>query len=115
MLTGTAKAIQKIFNLVSGTKLGRVVITKLEPGASIQSHRDHGKPVQYYQRFHLAIQNEPGSVFTCGTESFTPEQGQLFWFNNELEHSVQNNSAKARITLLLDIRTKMFETWRTTY
>lgn len=97
-----------IFDLmrrVEGEQLGRVLITRLSPGKSILPHKDEGAPAEYYERYHLILQNFPGSVFHCGGESVTMQSGDCWWFNNCEEHSVVNNSRDDRITMIMDIRT----------
>jgi hypothetical protein len=34
------------------------------------------------------------------------QTGQVWWFQNALEHEVINNSAEARLHLIIDIRTQ---------
>jgi hypothetical protein len=110
-----ANYIYTLLATVFGDQIGRCVITKMAPGTKITKHEDHGSPANYYQRFHIAIQQEPGAVFHCQDESYTPKQGDVFIFNNSLEHSVENNSTVDRITMIVDIRTPYFEHIKQTY
>jgi len=89
---------------VEGEQLGRVVITKLMPGKTIALHRDEGAPAEYYERYHVMLQNYPGSNFTCGDETVFMRSGDVWWFDNCKEHSVVNNGSDARITMIVDIR-----------
>ena len=100
---------------VRAEQLGRVIITKLPPGGKIASHEDKGPPAEFYQRFHLCLANEPGSVFRCGDEEFEPEPGTLYWINNAVEHSVENNSSADRLTMIVDVRTMFGEQVKPTY
>lgn len=96
-----------IFDLmrrVHGTRLGRVLITRLPPGKQIEPHEDGGAHAAYYRRYHVMLQNAPGSLFHCGDETVTMFPGEVWWFNNALTHSVVNNSADDRITMIVDIR-----------
>lgn len=100
-----ARAI--IFDLmrrVEGVRLGRVIITKTPPGKGIPPHEDTGSPAEYYERYHVMLQNGPGSIFKCGDETVTMMPGEVFWFDNSIVHSVVNNSADDRITLIIDVR-----------
>lgn len=101
--------INELFSQVMGDRIGRVIITSLPPGGEITSHSDYGAPVEYYQRFHITIQNASGSVFYCGDESITASAGDVFIFDNSKEHRVVNNSSVDRITMIVDIRTPRFE------
>lgn len=96
--------IHDLVRRVEGEQLGRVLITKLAPGKSITPHRDEGAPAEFYERYHVMLQNTPGSVFHCGGESVFMRSGDCWWFNNCKEHSVVNNGSDDRITLIVDIR-----------
>lgn len=97
-----------IFDLmraVEGERLGRVMITRLAPGKVITPHADQGAPADFYDRYHIILQNLPGSVFQCGEEKVTMRAGDCWWFDNTKIHSVTNNSADDRLTLICDIKT----------
>lgn len=90
---------------VEGERLGRCLITKLPPSGRIHPHEDGGSHAAYYERFHIVLQSLPGNVFRCGDESVGMRQGEVWWFDNAIEHEVINNSADDRIHLIIDIRT----------
>jgi hypothetical protein len=89
---------------VNGVQLGRAIITRLAPGASIAPHQDQGAPATFYQRYHIALQSLPGCVTRSGEEVITFAAGEAYWFNNRVEHEVVNNSADDRIVIVVDIR-----------
>lgn len=96
-----------IFDLmrtVEATRLGRVIITKLPPGKEITPHEDQGAPAEYFERFQLAIQSLPGSLFHIGDETVNFRSGEMWHINNRVEHSVVNNSADDRIVAIIDLR-----------
>jgi hypothetical protein len=62
-----------------------------------------GVPV-YYQRYQIPLSIKPGVVFHCGDEYLSMQPGDAWWFNNQLEHSVTNDSTEDRISMLTDIR-----------
>lgn len=97
-----------VFNLmaaVQGERLGRVMINKLRPGGRIYPHADTPVHAEYWDRFHIVLQSAPGSNFRCGDETVHMEAGEVWWFNNRLEHEIVNNSADDRIHMIIDIRT----------
>jgi hypothetical protein len=56
------------------------------------------------------IQGQPGAVIYCGEESDGSKDealqmltGRLFWFRNELEHEVRNESSVDRISMVIDL------------
>lgn len=102
-------ARQMIFNLmatVEGERLGRVMINKLRPGGRIYPHADTPVHAEYWDRFHIVIQSLPGNVFRCGDETVGMRTGEVWWFQNAIEHEVTNNSADDRIHMVVDIRTQ---------
>lgn len=107
--------IYGLMNDALGDRIGRVVITRLAPGKSIDPHVDQGSPVSYYQRFHIAIQNEEGAVFTIEDEEFTPKTGDIYAVTNDKLNSVKNNSNVDRITMIVDVRTPLLEKLKQTF
>lgn len=93
-----------LMRMVNGIRLGRVLITRLAPGKSIAAHVDGGEHAAYYERYHLILQNSPGSNFRAGDETICMRAGDLYWFDNSKEHEVINRSADDRVTLIVDIR-----------
>jgi hypothetical protein len=96
-----------IFDLmrrVEGIRLGRVLITRLAPGKTITPHVDGGTHAEYYERYHIILQNHPGSIFRAGDEALCMKAGDCWWFDNGKEHEVINNSADDRLTLIIDVR-----------
>lgn len=94
----------QIMGLVGGSELGRVIVTRLEPGKRILPHADEGEYNEWFDRYHVCLQSLPGNVFRCGDEQIAPLSGELYWFNNRLDHEIVNNSQDDRITLIIDIR-----------
>ncbi len=107
-LAALPQARTLIFQLMArleGERLGRCLITRLRPGGCITPHRDEGAPATYYDRFHVALQGKPGTVFRSGDERVAMRCGEAWWFDNTQEHEVVNNSSDDRIHLIVDIRT----------
>lgn len=97
--------ILNIMRLVNGSRLGRVIVTRLESGKKILPHSDVlGEYSKYYTRYHLVLQGMPGSMFNCGDETVNMLTGELWWFDASAEHSVINNSKDDRIHMLIDVR-----------
>lgn len=90
---------------VQGERLGRCIINRIRPGGVISPHADTPVHAEYWDRFHIVLQSSPGSIFRCESEKVYMATGEVWWFNNRLEHEVINNSADDRIHLIVDIRT----------
>ena len=98
-----------IFDLmraVEATRLGSVIVTRLRPGSQIHPHTDDGRAANYYQRYHVAIQSLPGALFNIGDETVNFQTGDIWMIDNQVMHSVVNNSADDRIVMIVDIRSE---------
>lgn len=96
-----------VFDLLrrfEAVRLGRVLITRLKPGGTIDPHEDGGDHAAYYERAHIVLQGLPGSLFHAGAETVSMRTGEAWWFDNSQTHSVENNSADDRIHLIVDYR-----------
>lgn len=97
--------VQALMSRVAGERLGRVMINRMAPGASIFPHADTPAHCEYYSRFHVVLKSQPGVDFRTGEERVYMAPGEVWWFNNAEEHEVINNSGDDRIHMIVDIRT----------
>lgn len=97
--------VMGLMNLVGGERLGRVMINKITPGGRIYPHADTPVHAEYWSRHHIVLQASPGLVFRCGDEAPEMRTGDVWWFDNRVEHEVINNGADDRISMVVDIRT----------
>lgn len=96
-----------IFGLMAkleAERLGRVIINKLAPGQSMFAHVDPEFFTSYWTRFHLSIQSAPGCICRCADEKTYMRPGEVWRFDNGVEHEVNNNSAVERIHMICDLR-----------
>ena len=105
LLTEARPIVFALMHTMAGERLGRVMINKIVPGGRIFPHADTPVHADYYSRFHVVLQSQPGVVFRTGDEQVYMAPGEVWWFNNKLEHEVVNNSADDRIHMIIDIRT----------
>lgn len=106
LLPEARKHIFDLMAFVSGERLGRCIINKINPGGVILPHCDSDPHSSYWDRFHIVLKSSAGCNFRCGDEWVAMETGDVWWFNNKIEHEVINNSDDDRIHLVIDIRTK---------
>jgi hypothetical protein len=85
-------------------RIGRVLITRLKPGSVITPHCDIEQYSTYYDRFHIVLAADEGSVFHCGDEHAVMKRGECWSFDNRLLHSVENKGATDRLHLIVDLR-----------
>lgn len=96
--------IMALMTATGATRLGRCMINRLVQGGKIFRHADSPWHASYWDRYHIVLQSEPGNVFTCGDEQIWMRPGEIWWFQNAIEHEVANNSADDRIHLVVDLR-----------
>lgn len=99
--------IDGLMAMVGAKDLGRVIITKLKPGGSINLHADEGAYADHYERFHIALTGGEGAWFTCyidqdRAETVRMNDGELWWFHHKREHQVVNAGSSDRIHLIVD-------------
>jgi len=97
--------IFEIMYAVAGERLGGVLLTKLPPGGYIEKHKDFGWHAEYYDKYFVPIQNKPGSIFGFDDGGIDPLEGEVYWFNNQKEHWVENNTDQDRIAMIICIKT----------
>jgi quercetin dioxygenase-like cupin family protein len=83
--------------------VGRVLVANLKPGGLIGKHIDEGLYAQHHDRYHLVVTSNPDVTFSCGDEHVTMSPGEIWWFNNQIEHMVHNNSDHNRIHIIVDL------------
>ncbi|MFW2042664.1 aspartyl/asparaginyl beta-hydroxylase domain-containing protein [Acinetobacter sp. ULE_I001] len=106
ILTEARAIVFGLMALVQGERLGRVMINKIAPAGKIYPHADSPEHTDYYTRFHVVLQSSAGCYLRAGDEQLEMKTGDVFWFNNKLEHEVVNNSAFDRISMVVDIKVK---------
>ncbi len=100
---------------VMGEHLGRVFISRMAPGVCIPPHTDRIPPAEeafpdrvppavYFSRYQIALKAQPGIIFKAGEEQVYMAPGEVWWFDNCVEHEVLNHSSDDRISLVVDIR-----------
>lgn len=93
---------------VEGERLGGILITKLPPGGKIAPHTDGGWHAGNYDKYYVALQNEPGSEFYWGEAgeggTIRAKTGDVYWFRNDIIHGVRNDSADDRIAMIVCIQ-----------
>jgi hypothetical protein len=69
--------VLNLMRAVGGTQLGRVLITRLAPGAQIYPHKDEGAPATFFTRYQIMLQCNPGVLFLCGDETVQMKTGDV--------------------------------------
>lgn len=98
---------EHVFNLarsVEATRIGRVMVNKMNPGGIIYAHADTPDHANYWARFHIVLHALPGNDFRCGDETINMLTNEVWYFKNELEHEVHNQSTDPRIHMVVDLK-----------
>lgn len=85
------------------TELGRAKIVNLKSGCRVYPHCDRGEYYLARNRYHLILQSSHGSLLTCADEEVRMHERELWWFDNDQEHSAYNDSNEDRIHLIFDM------------
>lgn len=91
----------QITDAIGMRELARAMIVKLKAGGRITPHFDAGSYARYFARFHYVLTSTPECRFTVGDETVHMAPGELWWFNHQVEHHVENDGPD-RIHLILD-------------
>lgn len=91
---------------MQATHLGGILITRIPPGGKIEPHIDSNWHSKFYNcKLYVPIQTNPQCWNRCEDEVVTMGTGDCWYFNNAVEHEVQNNGRDDRITLIICMKT----------
>lgn len=100
-LPATHELLRSVSALLKSREHGRVMLARLKAGGRILKHIDEGAYARYYARFHVALTTSPACTFHCGDEQVHMSVGELWWFNHQLPHHVENPGPE-RVHLIFD-------------
>lgn len=100
-LPATVELIGSLWRQLGIRELGWAMLVNLKAGGRITPHTDEGAYARYYARFHYVLTSTPQCRFTVGDETVHMAPGELWWFNHQIEHHVENDGPD-RIHLIFD-------------
>jgi quercetin dioxygenase-like cupin family protein len=103
-LLGIKQMCHDLMHMVDGVELGGVLITRIPPGAKCRPHVDPGWHARNYEKFAVQIASAPGQEFCFEGESLETRPGDVFWFDNQHLHWVDNPTQYERVTMIVCIR-----------
>jgi hypothetical protein len=90
---------------MGATHLGGVLITKIPSGGRVEPHIDSNWHADFYNcKLYVPLQANPECFNRCEDEFVVMKAGECWYFNNHVEHEVQNNGNDDRITLIICMR-----------
>jgi hypothetical protein len=96
----------QIMSMVRGERLGGILITRIPPGRVCRPHTDCGWHAEYYDKYAVQLESHQDQAFCFAEGRYGAAPGEIYWFNNLVEHWVTNNSAVDRITAIFCIRSE---------
>jgi hypothetical protein len=92
---------------VDAVELGSILITKLPPGGAIMPHDDRGSWAAEFYNSKVHVTLAGSSLSRCGDETVTMTGGDVWTFDNLIEHDVQNVGNVDRIALIVSMRVEV--------
>jgi hypothetical protein len=90
---------------MEATHLGTILITKIPAGGKILPHIDRGWNATFFNcKLYIPLQANPDCWNRCEDETVVMQEGDVWYFDNQVEHEVQNNGTDDRITLIICMR-----------
>lgn len=98
--------LRSVMNNFPNSTLGGVLITRIPPGKQVYRHSDAGFwHSEYYKtKVLVLLESAPGQTFSFENKSYAGVKGEVFKFNNLVDHWVENNSDVDRVSLILAVR-----------
>ena len=98
--------VYRLMATARATHLGGVLITRVPPGNKIHRHHDRGSWHAEFHNFkiYVALKSNAGCVNEFEGETFTMEDGEAWWFDNQVEHECRNDGETDRISLIVATR-----------
>ncbi len=87
-----------------GGTLGGVLLTWTPPGKCIRPHIDVGWHAEAHRKYYVALQVRPGAEFCWEDGTIRAEDGEVYWFRNDVLHWVNNDSDEDRLTMVVCLR-----------
>lgn len=89
---------------VQAVELGSILITKLPPGGEILPHTDAGNWAAEFYNMKAHITLVGSAIVRCEDEAIMMSQGDIFTFDNLLNHSVECVGEIDRISCIVSMR-----------
>jgi len=93
-----------ILKKISGKRIGRIMIVRLEAGGNVGLHIDPLEYFDMYARYHVPLRTTEQVVFSGGDNIYEHMPYKILSrLNNRKPHMIENNGTDYRIHLIVDI------------
>lgn len=97
---------ENVCKTLSAIQMGGHYIIKLAAGKKVYPHRDFSWHSTYYNKYLVVLKTQPGVVFGWeNSGNMIPETGDLWNFENNTTHWVNNDSDEDMLIATFSIRT----------
>ena len=96
------RAVATVAKIARG-KPARAMIVRLHPERAVARHIDQGGYAAATQRYHLAINTNPGAQLIVDDTAVTPKPGEIYFFDKSQPHLAANWGRTPRDHLIVDI------------
>ncbi len=97
---------EKVCKTLSAIQMGGHYVIKLKPGKKVHPHRDFSWHSTYYNKYLVILKAQPGVVFGWERSGhLIPETGDLWNFENNITHWVNNDSDEDLLIATFSVRT----------
>lgn len=93
-----------LMRFAMGDELGGVLLTRVPAWHRVEPHVDNGWHAKRYEKFAVQIAAAPGQRFCFEDEELESKPGDVYWFDNQHTHWVENPTPYERVTLIVCIR-----------
>ena len=94
----------EVMRKVRGSRLGGVLITRIDPHGQVNPHIDSGWHARFYDKYAIQLMANEKQAFHFDDCSLVTKPGDLYTFDNSKTHWVTNDSDDYRMTLIICIR-----------
>jgi hypothetical protein len=96
------RIVWALMSTLQATELGGCLITRLQPGGRILPHADDSWHARFFNRkTYIPLKSNPWCINRCEDEVIGFRAGEIWEFNNLVEHEVRNDGPDERITVIL--------------
>ena len=88
--------------------LGGVIVTRIPAGGRVQPHNDRGSWHAEFMntKLYLVLKDNPWALNHCGGDTVHMRTGDVWQFDNLVEHSVTNDGPTDRWTAIISMRSE---------
>lgn len=94
--------MRPILDKLQVKEMGRVLIVNLKSSGHVTKHIDTGTYADHYERFHIVLRSNQHCFLSSGNLILNLEVGEVWWINNKVLHSAENNGDSDRWHIIFD-------------